>query len=171
MQYQEENFNGIYDFRCRFHNGFLMESHIHEYSEILYCQKGNGDIFINGKKLYLQDDEFVFIPPNYIHQYNLADVNVICAVFSNDFIPLYFKLTKGRKLAAEKFKSNELKNVFESLPQISKDSGVLITAYLNLICNKVIEQGTFKKKTPCRTEFFVKRLFLMCLKILSKIYH
>lgn len=147
MKYQKENFNGIYDFRCRFHNGFLMESHIHEYSEILYCQKGNGDILINGKKVHLQDNEFVFIPPNYIHQYNLLDVNVICAVFSNDFIPLFFKLTKGRKLAVEKFKSDELKNIFEALPKINKDSGALIMAYLNLICNKVIEYGTFEKST------------------------
>lgn len=147
MQYQKENFNGTYDFRSRFHNGFIMESHIHEYSEILYCQKGNGDILINGKRVYLQDNEFVFIPPNYIHQYNLVDVNVICAVFSNDFIPLFFKLTKGRKLVIEKFKSEELKKIFEALPQIDKNNSILIMAYLNLICNKVLECGTFEKST------------------------
>lgn len=147
MYYQKENFNGTYDFRCRLHNDFIVESHMHEYSEILYCRKGAGDIFINGKKVHLRDNEFVFISPNYIHQYKLFDVDVICAVFSNDFIPLFFKLTKGRKLVAEKFKSEELKNIFELLPQINKDSVVLITAYLNLICNKVIELGTFEKNT------------------------
>lgn len=147
MQYQKENFNGTYDFRCRFHNGFIMESHIHEYSEILYCQKGAGDILINGKKIHLRDGEFVFIPPNYIHQYNLMDVHAICAVFSNDFIPLFFQLTKGRKLAADKFKSDELKNIFTAFPQIDKNNSILIMAYLNLICNKVIERGIFEKST------------------------
>lgn len=145
MYYQKENFGGIYDFRCRRHNDFIIENHIHEYSEILYCQKGDCDILINSKKIHLKENEFVFIPPNYIHQYNLIDIDVICAVFSNDFIPLFFLLTKGRKLVAEKFESDELKIIFESLPQINKDSTVLIMAYLNLICNKVIENGIFEK--------------------------
>lgn len=147
MYYQKENFNGTYDFRCRFHNGFIIESHIHEYSELLYCQKGNCDILINGQTVHLSDNEFVFIPPNYIHQYNLVDVDVICAVFSNDFIPLFFKLTKGRRLIITKFKSDELKNIFELLPQLEKSGSMLIMAYLNLICNKVIELGDFEKNT------------------------
>lgn len=147
MQYQKENFNGTYDFRCRFHNGFIMESHIHEYSEILYCQQGEGDILINGKTVHLQSAEFVFIPPNYIHQYNLVDANVICAVFSNDFIPLFFKITKGRKLSAKKLKSDDLKSIFEVFPQLDKNNSILIMAYLNLICDKVIEWGTFEKST------------------------
>lgn len=145
MYYQTENFNGTYDFRCGFHNSFIAESHIHEYSEILYCQKGAGDILVNNKKIHLKENEFVFIPPNYIHQYNLVDIDVICAVFSNDFIPLFFKLTKGSKLVAEKFKSDELKNIFESLPTINKSNNILVMAYLNLICNKVLEQGNFEK--------------------------
>lgn len=145
MYYQKENFSGIYDFRCRLHNKFIIESHIHEYSEILYCQNGSCDVLINGKKVHLEDNEFVFIPPNYIHQYNLIDVNVICAVFSNDFIPLFFKFTKDEKLAITKFKADELKNIFELLPQINKNKTILVMAYLNLICNKVIEKGTFEK--------------------------
>lgn len=43
------------------------------------------------------------------------------------------------------FKSNELKNVFEVLPQIDHHNCILIMAYLNLICNKVIEQCRFEK--------------------------
>lgn len=147
MYYQKENFNGTYDFRCRFHHDFIIGSHIHEYSEILYCQKGNGDILINGQKLHLEEHEFVFIPPHYVHQYNLVNVDVICAVFSNDFIPLFFKFAKGRKLVITKFKADELKNMLESLPQTDKNQTILITAYLNLICHKVIEQGDFEKNT------------------------
>lgn len=147
MFYQQENFSGTYDFRCRLHNGFIIESHIHEYSEILYCQKGNCDILINGKAVHLSDSEFVFIPPNHVHQYNVVDASVICAVFSNDFIPLFFKFTNGKKLVITSFCSDELKNVFEELPQIDAGSTVLIMAYLNLICNKVLQQGNFEKGT------------------------
>lgn len=147
LYYQKENFSGTYDFRCRFHNDFIIESHIHEYSEILYCQKGNCDILINGKMVHLEDNEFVFIPPNYIHQYNLVDVDVICAVFSNDFIPLFFKFAKDKNLVITKFGAAELKNIFEMLPKIDKSKTILIMAYLNLICNKVIENVFFEKHT------------------------
>lgn len=147
MYYQKENFNGTYDFRCRAHNGFTVESHIHEYSEILYCQKGDCDISINNQKVSLSDGEFVFIPPNYIHQYNLIEATVICAVFSNDLIPLFFKFTKGKSLVIDKFKADKLKDTFEILPKIDCRNSILIMAYLNLICDQVIQQGIFEKSS------------------------
>lgn len=148
MYYQKENFNGTYDFRCRAHDGFIIESHIHEYSEILYCQKGECDIMINGENVHVGTREFVFIPPHYIHRYSLmTDVHVICAVFSNDFIPLFFQASKGRKPAVCALAADELAHIFESFPHIDKSGSLLIMGYLNLICNKVIEQGHFEKSS------------------------
>ena len=147
MYYQKENFNGVYDFRCRPHNSFIVGSHIHEYSEILYCRKGDCEILINGKELHLSDNEFVFIPPNYIHRYNCTEVDLICAVFSNDFIPLYFNLTGGKKLKVNKFKAEKLTEIFNELPKTDKSDALLITAYLNIICNKVIDRGEFEKSS------------------------
>lgn len=145
MYYQNENFNGTYDFRCRFHNGYIMKSHIHEYCEILYCKNGICEILVNGKKICLKTGEFVFILPNYIHQYNCVNADVICAVFSNDFIPLFIKNIKEKRPIITNIESNELKNIFEQLPDINKNNSILITAYLNLICNKVLEQNNFEK--------------------------
>lgn len=144
MYYQIENFNGIYDFRSQFHNGFIIESHIHEYCEILYCKNGRCEIFVNGKTIYLNSGEFVLIPPNYIHKYNCVDVDVICAVFSNDFIPLFIKSIKEKKPIITNIAANELKNIFEQLPYIDKNNGILITAYLNLICDRVLKHSNFK---------------------------
>lgn len=144
MYYQKENFNGTYDFRSRFHNGFIMESHIHEYSELLYCRDGSCDILINGRKIPLKDGEFVFIPPNYVHQYHGIGCNVICAVFSNDFIPLFFKSAGGKKLKVTAFNAEDLKEIFEEFPNLDKEKSVLISGYLNLICSKVIEKGSFE---------------------------
>ena len=90
MIYQTENFSGAYEFRCRFHASWFMECHLHEFSELLYCKKGTVDIVINSKKLTLPEKHLLYIPPNYIHQFLQTDAELICAVFSNDFIPLYF---------------------------------------------------------------------------------
>ncbi len=145
MHYQKENFNGIYDFKSRFHNDFIMDSHIHEYSEILYCENGSCEIFINGEKICLSSGEFVFIPPNYIHQYNCVGAGVICVVFSNDFIPLFIKSIKEKRPIITSIEANELKDVFVRLPNTEKSNGILIMAYLNLICDKVLRQSDFEK--------------------------
>ena len=84
MKYQSENFNGSFDFRCRYHDGFLIEQHIHQYSEFLYCKEGQGEVTVNGSTSMLRSGELIWLPPNYVHQYNFADAKVICAVFSND---------------------------------------------------------------------------------------
>lgn len=156
MYYQKENFNGIYDYRCNFHNGFVVGGHIHEYSEILYCKKGRCEVFLNSKKLVLSDNEFVFIPPNYIHQIFCSDAEVICAVFSNDFIPLFFKAIKGRKLSECSFNAEGLKEIFLRLPKTDKSDTLLLTAYLNLIADRVLKLGEFKKASPAEGILYQK---------------
>lgn len=148
MQYQNENTNGTYDFRCRSHNGFMVGSHIHEYSELLYCERDACDITVNGRKLCLYDNEFVFLPPNYIHRYDCVDATVICAVFSNDFIPLYFRKTNGKALVTDKLAAGKLGEIFKSLPTIEKSDSLLLSAYLHLICHEVIAHGEFESGQP-----------------------
>lgn len=143
MQYQNENTNGTCDFRCRAHKGFMVESHIHEYSELLYCERGVCDIYVNGKRICLYGNEFVFLPPNYIHRYDCVDAAVICAVFSNDLIPLYFRKAGGRELVTDKFDAGDLRRIFKKLPSTDKNDSLLISAYLNLICHTVAERGEF----------------------------
>ena len=70
MEYQNENFNGEYDFRSRFHDGWQMQANLHEYSELIYCKKGSGYVTVDGKTIRLKEGEVVWIPPNYIHQYD-----------------------------------------------------------------------------------------------------
>ena len=53
MKYYNETFNGSLDFRSNFHQNLWVELHLHEYIEILYCKKGEGDILINGLNISL----------------------------------------------------------------------------------------------------------------------
>ena len=98
MKYHNENFNGTLDFRSNFHQNWWVELHLHEYSEILYCKKGEGDILINGRNISLKSNEFIWIPPNYVHQYVFQNAELVCAVFSNDFIPLFFSAMGEKRL-------------------------------------------------------------------------
>lgn len=148
MRYHSENFNGIYDFRCRIHNGWIMEQHIHEYSEILYCKKGSCEIMINQKSITLYEKQFVWIPPNYIHQYKATDAQVICAVFSHDFIPFFFQATKGKRMTVKQLDAEKLAAILDTFYLLDHNRIMLITAYLNLICEKVVKNCAFEDASP-----------------------
>lgn len=143
MEYQNENFNGKYDFRSRFHNGWHMHANLHEYSEIIYCQKGSGYVTVNGKTMPLGEGELVWIPPNYIHQYDFDAADVICAVFSNDFIPLFFKKLNKRYFCPSAINISEMSDVLKIFPEINKEDVLRICGYLNLIGAIVIERSSF----------------------------
>jgi AraC-like DNA-binding protein len=143
MEYQNENFNGEYDFRSRFHKGWHMLSNLHEYSELIYCQKGSGYVTVNGKVICLKENEMVWIPPNYIHQYDFESAEVVCAVFSNDFIPLFFKKLNKRYFCASAINMSEMSEILKKFPEMKKEDSLRISGYLNLIGAIVLERSSF----------------------------
>lgn len=145
MKYQNENFNGVLDYRSNFHNGWLVEMHLHEYSEVLYCKSGEGMVTVNGQQIMLRKQQFIWLPPNYIHQYAFHNSELICAVFSNDLIPLFFHSASKKQLIVSALDAEELQPIFDILHTIKKENYLLISGYLNLICAKVIAKSTFEE--------------------------
>ena len=145
MKYQLENFNGSYDFRCGFHHGWYIEKHIHEYCELLYCQRGVAQVSVNGKELALPEKHLVWIPQNCIHQYRCEDADVICAVFSHDLIPLYFTETKQVRPIPQAVEVSDLAPVLDGFPTLCREDRLLISGYLNLICARVLSQAELEK--------------------------
>lgn len=145
LKYQLENFNGSYDFRCGYHNGWYMETHIHEYSELLYCKRGTGHVFVNGRHIRLPEKHLVWIPPNSIHQYQCENADVICAVFSHDFIPLYFTETRQARPVVAAVDMTNMAQILDRFHTLDKKDRFLISGYLNLICAQVMAQASFEK--------------------------
>ena len=156
MEYQNENFNGTYDFRSRIHDGWLVGANLHEYSELLYCKSGTAHVVVNGNAIEFSEGRFVWIPPNYVHQYNCPEALVICAVFSNDFVPIFFKEQNGRNYRVEALAADDLSEIFEGLYTLGKDELCRICGYLNLICAKVLENASFDKARPMDGELYQK---------------
>lgn len=155
-EYQNENFNGTYDFRCRYHDGWMIDQHIHEYSEILYCKDGTCEVIVNGRNIILSKGQFVWIPPNYVHQYKKTSAKLICAVFSADLIPLFFHLTEGNSLVAGSICADELSDVFEKLPASEGGDLLQICGYLYLICAKVIKSSRLENGHNCDGALYEK---------------
>ncbi len=148
MDYQNENYGGECDFRSNFHDGWTIGYNLHEYSELLYCQRGAGTVTVNGQAIQLCAGQLVWIPPNYIHKYDFEDAAVVCAVFSNDLIPLFFKNLAGRYFCVSAIDAGPLASVLESLPHKSKEDYIGISGYLNLICSQVLKNSRLEGARP-----------------------
>ena len=144
MKYQMENQGGEVSFRCAFHDGWIMSENLHEYSELLYCKEGAGEVFINGKSIGLSAGQLVWIPPHYVHRFHCPDAKVICAVFSHDLIPLFFKAQGGRYFCASAVDVGELSGVLDTFDSLDAGDYCTVSGYLNLICSKVIGQSDFE---------------------------
>ena len=144
MEYQIENFDGRYDFRSRRHFGWKMRANLHEYSELLFCKSGSGQVIINGATIFLQKDQMVWIPPNYIHEYDFDDAELICAVFSNDYIPLFFEELGNRYFCVSAVNITKTPHLIDALPSLCGGSRLCICGYLNSICSEMMEQARFE---------------------------
>ena len=158
MEYQSENFKGKLDFRSRVHENWYMKPHLHEYSEIIYIRHGFGNITVNGESITLTEKQFAWIPPNYIHEYHCENAESVCAVFSNDLIPLFFNAANGRKLVVTAIDSGELSSLLEILPDIKSEHYITISGYLNLISAKVVMKSTFIDKNNLDGELLQKTI-------------
>ena len=141
VKYHNENFNGTLDFRSKIKKNWCVELHLHEYSEILYCKSGEGEIAINGKSVKLLSDQFVWIPPNYVHGLSFIDAEVVCAVFSNDFIPLFSTATGGKRLIVTPLYGGELSDELGKLNLLKREDYLKISGILYLISEKVLSNS------------------------------
>ena len=91
----------------------------------------------------MTENELIWIPPNYVHQYDFDSAEVICAVFSNDFIPLFFKEVGKRYFCVSALNAKKISHILETLPDISDKSALYICGCLNTVCSAVIEQSSF----------------------------
>ena len=143
MEYQNENFGGVYDFRSGFHDGWQIGAHLHEYCEILYCKRGEGIATVNGRAISLREHQFIWIMPNSIHSYDFLEAEVVCAVFSSDFIPLFFRALQGRQLFVSAIDAGDLFSVLENLYRLKREDFLHLCGYLHLIGARVMENATF----------------------------
>ena len=143
MIYQHENSLKSYDFRSRYHDGYIFSAHLHEFSEYLYVKTGTADVYINGKYIKVPEKHLIFIPPNYIHEYKAENAKVVCAVFSNDYIPVFFNQLGNRQIICTPVFAGENEHIIEKLYSNKNYSPLIVSGYLSLILNNVILNSNF----------------------------
>ena len=156
LYYQNENHSGEFDFRCNTHTQWYVETHLHEFSELIYCKQGHSIVYVNGKQIEIQAGQLIWIPPNYVHKYDFKDCETICAVFSNDFIPLYAITAGEQHLVPNAIAMEELCPLLEQLPTLDKRNRLQVSGYLNLICARVLQHSSFSYQAAAESALYQK---------------
>ena len=159
MRYQSENLGGDYVFRCKKHYVWEIDMHLHEYSEILYCKSGECGVYVNGENFTLFENEFIWIPSNYIHMYKSNEAELVCAVFSNDYVPLFNKITGEKKLKVEPIKANGIEYLLDGIVDLTKDDLLTLSGYLTLICSRVFENAVLEESRAIDEILYQKVIF------------
>ena len=144
MRYQSENFGGDFVFRCKRHFHWEVDMHLHEYSELVYCKNGECTVYVNGATFSLGKGEFIWLPSNYIHMYKSESAEIICAVFSNDYVPLFNKMTGEKKLRVMPLSAVGIEWLLDRLIDFSAKDFLTISGYLTLICARVFENAVLE---------------------------
>lgn len=159
MRYQSENVGGNFVFRRKKHYSWEIDLHLHEYSEILYCESGECDVYVNGVNFLLKKDEFLWIPPNYIHKYQSKNASLFCAVFSNDYVPLFDKAIGEKKLKVLPVSAKGIEHYLKEIMDTKADDFLTLGGYLTLIFARVFENAVLEDSRPIDEILYQKVIF------------
>ena len=143
LLYQTENFGRSFDYRHRYHDRFEIPAHIHEYSEFLYVIEGEMTMQLRGETLRVPAGHLAFSLPHEIHAYTDATpCRCLCAVFSNDFIPLFFRRLGEGVPQSPVVDMRDHADLLQALQQTDFEDALRLTGILNLL------YAAFLEKTP-----------------------
>lgn len=159
MRYQSENLGGDFVFRCKKHSEWEIDMHLHEYSELLYCKSGECTVHVNGSNFTLGENEFIWVPSNYVHMYKAENAELLCAVFSNDYVPLFNKMTGEKKLKVAPVSANGIEYIFAKFVDIKADDVLTLGGFLTLVCAKVFEKAELEDTRSIDEILYQKVIF------------
>ena len=140
--YQAENIGKSYEYKSNSHENWVVSPHIHEYSELAFTKEGVSTIYVDGVKHLVPKNHLIFIRPNQIHEYSDETASTLrCAVFSNDFIPIFYSEMISMELKSPVVDFSDNPSLLNELDATSPQERIKICGLLNLICNTVLQRG------------------------------
>ena len=156
MLYDKSFSFGKYDFSCAIHVTGIVKSHLHNYSEFIYCLDGTGEVWVDEKKFVISKNQIIFIPPNSIHKYNCPNATTMYAVFSADMVPLFFKVIHNKRLVARPINIKEYSQIMALLLEVPKNDYIRISGYLNLLLAQILDASETEPATYTDKDLYQK---------------
>ena len=108
MIYQHKNSVGQDFFECILYRDFHYVPHMHRHPELVHVREGELEIRLGDTVERLGENEFALIPSNCLHAYHTPEHSLVdCCIFSEAFIPTFFKEIRGKRASSVRFSCDE----------------------------------------------------------------
>ncbi len=145
--YQLENIGKAYDYKNNYHSDWYVPPHIHEFSEFVFTKKGVFHMSLDGKEYTVPENHLIFVSSNQLHECRCkAPSQIQCVVFSNDFIPIFHSIIKGKEFENPVFDFFDNKTLIEALGDTDNNKTLKICGLLNVILDFMLEKGCLISK-------------------------
>ena len=91
--------------------------------------------------------------------YKSKNAEIICAVFSNDYVPLFNKMTGEKKLKVIPLSAKGVENLLDGLTEANPKDFLTLGGYLTLICARVFENAILEESRAVDEILYQKVIF------------
>ena len=143
--YQAANSRGINHNDIRIYEDFSYVPHFHRDFELIYVEKGDLDVIVDGRPYRTVEDQMALILSNQIHSYESTAPNrVFVHVFSSDNVPAFAKLIADREACTPVFDCDQAaRDFYLSCIMGQKRSALSLKAALYAVCSDFWEKSEF----------------------------
>lgn len=139
--YQFENIGNTYDYKHNCHSEWYVPPHMHEYSELIFTQKGVFHMHLDGREYVVPENHLIFIGTNQLHECRCEAPSVVhCIVFSNDFAPAFHSVSKGMMFDNPVFDFSDNTRLIEELNNTDPSKTLRLCGLLNIILGLLSEK-------------------------------
>ncbi len=145
--YQNQNSGKKYHFWSSSSENYSIAAHLHDFTEIIYVKSGCLTVIMDGERYYVHEGEAVIVLPHRIHEYINEKENSVCgAIFSNDFIPIFFEKIEGFLPENPVYKVSDKTLWTEKLEKVKRNDYLMIASFLYEACSDAAKNISWVEK-------------------------
>jgi AraC-like DNA-binding protein len=131
-----------YNYNANLYSNVKWNSHFHKNIELIYLIKGKLSVLVNGCESSMTAEDYALVLSNQIHSiFPNGSAEYWVVVFSEDYMPDFAALTKGKQGRTSVFQCKKEITAFMELCLLKKEPSVFMRkACLYAICSQYLEQ-------------------------------
>ena len=153
--HQPTNSRGNYNYNSFFYTDCEWRHHFHKNFELIYVFSGNLQLKVDSISETISAGDFALIHPNQVHSFNSIEENYIwIAVFSEDFVKEFARITKGKYGLSLAFKCSDAEQEYlKSVLLTNEKQDILsLKACLYTVCNRYLKEIKTSEKPNINTD-------------------
>ena len=146
--HQPQNSKSNYNFNSTIYNETDWAPHFHRGLELIYVMKGTLSLTVQQMKKELKEGDFALVLSNQIHSLRSSlESETLVVVFSEDFVPKFTSLTKGKQAKEISFKvSDTVANLVKEYLTKEETSILMKKSCFYAVCSEFLSQMELEER-------------------------